>query len=105
MVYLARSMSPATTTTERPKRGRPSSASLVDKALHLRPIAGASEIAELLGMRRSELYRIVEHYQKNHGDALPSKLSIPKWLPRYSKACRLQFLRDDVVAWIRGDTR
>ena len=77
------------------KRGRPIKMSVVQRAESLDAIISAHELAELLGMSTHALYKQIERCNGR-------KDLLPRMLPRVGRS-QYRFLRDDVVAWSRGE--
>ena len=82
-------------TQKRAPLGRAVEVSVLTRAEKLNAIISAHELAALLGMTTPALYKQIT---RCHGrDGL-----LPRMLPRVGRS-QYRFLRDDVVAWIRGE--
>ena len=82
-------------TQKRAPLGRAVEVSVLTRAEKLDAVISAHELAALLGMTTPALYKQIERCNGR-------KDLLPRMLPRVGRS-QYRFLRDDVVAWIRGE--
>ena len=80
--------------------GRPSSRSVLERAHDLPPIVSVGDLKALLEISKSHIYAVTrKRISGNFGGKLP------RGLPRLGTGSPCRWLREDVIAWVRGEGR
>lgn len=80
--------------------GRPSSRSVIDRAHDLPPIVSVVHLAALLELSKQHIYAVTRKRTTGNFNG-----KLPRGLPRLGTGSPCRWLREDVIAWVRGEGR